>query len=167
MYVTGVVPFGKLSPGLYVLTMVTPPQLSVAVGAVQLTGIEHPEESEAAMLAGGHAEITGGIASMPEDWQHNVPPFLLSPSTIVKSPNVDPIKMGVAHDVLMDAFRIPSILKFSMLPANLSSGNEPVIVNVLPAGTTNVPISPLPSWAVTTAGKRNPLYRKVNVVTPP
>jgi len=118
--------------------------------------MEHPEESAAAMLV-GHAEMTGGIASIPADWQHRAPPFLLSPAMTVKSPKLDPTNTEPPHDVLMDAFRSASILKFNMLPANLSSGNDPVMVKVVPAGTMNVPISPFASSAVTIAGKRNPL----------
>jgi hypothetical protein len=37
VYVTVVVPTGKTSPGLWVLVMVTPVQLSDSVGAVQVT----------------------------------------------------------------------------------------------------------------------------------
>src|SRR5687767_5657927 len=118
-----------MAPGLCVLVMVTAPQLSVAVGAVQVTGIEHPEGSETAMFA-GHPEITGSIASISAGSQQIAPPFLLSPAITVKSPKSDPIKTGTPHDVLIEAFSNASILKFKTLPANKSSASDPVTVKV-------------------------------------
>jgi len=85
VYVTAVVPLGKIAPGLCVLVTVTAPQLSVAVGAVQLTGIEHPDGREA-MIFVGQPEITGGVASIAPAWQHMAPPNLLSPAITVKLP---------------------------------------------------------------------------------
>ena len=166
MYVTSVVPFEKIAPGLCVLVNTTAPQLSVAVGGVQFTGIVHPDGSETAIFV-GHPEITGSIRSMSEDSQQIGPPFLLTPAMIVKSPKSDPTKTEPEQPVLIEAFSNPSILKFKKFDANLLSGIDPVTVNVPPDGTMKGPIRPLPSSAVTTAGRRKPLYLKVKLIRPP
>ena len=166
MYVTSVVPFEKIAPGLCVLVNATAPQLSVAVGAVQLTGIVHPDGRETAIFA-GQPEITGGVASISAGWQHMAPALLLAPAITVKSPKTDPTKTPPPQFVLMEAFSNPRILKFKKFDANLSSARDPVTVKVPPDGTTNVPISPFPSSAVTTAGSRNPLYLNVKLIRPP
>jgi hypothetical protein len=66
MYVTVVVPTGKVSPGLWLLVRVGVPQSSVAVGGVQVTTWSHvvrPTPVPTVILP-GHPEITGGVVSM-------------------------------------------------------------------------------------------------------
>ena len=63
-YVTSVVPTGKESPGSLVLVSVTVPRLSVAVGGVQVSWMEDPDEMVAVMSL-GHPKIVGGVVSTP------------------------------------------------------------------------------------------------------
>jgi hypothetical protein len=63
VYVTGVVPFEKTSPGLWFLEVLTAPQLSVAVGAVQLTEAWHDEFADT-VISDGQFEITGLVTSL-------------------------------------------------------------------------------------------------------
>lgn len=115
----------------------TAPQLSVAVGAVQLTGIEHPDGSEAVIFV-GQAARTGGTRSISVDSQQIAPPFLLWPAITVKSPKSDPTNTGVPQFVAKEAFTKPSILKFKKFDANFPSPIEPVTVKVPPEGTMKV-----------------------------
>ena len=156
----------KVAPELCVLVNVTAPQLSVALGAVHVTGIVHPEGRETVIFV-GQPVITGGVKSMSAGPQQIAPPLLLTPAITVKSPKSEPTNTPPEHDVLMEAFIMPSILKFKKLPRNFPSAIDPVTVKVPPEGTRNVPITPLLSSAVTSAGRRNPLYLKVKLMRPP
>src|SRR3954468_11926183 len=63
VYVTVVVPIGKLSPGLCELVRSCMPQLSIAVGGAQFT-FELQVASARAEMSVGHPLKTGGVSSV-------------------------------------------------------------------------------------------------------
>jgi len=85
VYCTVVTPLGKLLPEVCVLVNVTLPQLSVAVGGVQVTGVEQVAFADLTILP-GQPVITGFVLSRSAGWQHNGPPFLLWAAINVKLP---------------------------------------------------------------------------------
>jgi hypothetical protein len=63
VYTTVVVPMGKVSPGSCDDTRVTNPQLSVAIGAVQVATASHSSSATSSISATGQPEITGSTSS--------------------------------------------------------------------------------------------------------
>lgn len=70
VYVTTLVPFGKIAPGATLLVKVNV-QLSVAVGGIQLTDFVHVPES-VTVISAGQDEITGAILSITETLNEHV-----------------------------------------------------------------------------------------------
>lgn len=86
VYVTCVSPRKKISPGLYDEVKELTAQLSVAVGAVQLTAIEQEDDGKFTVKLTGQLEITGGTVSIEAGRQQIIAPFLLVADITVKFP---------------------------------------------------------------------------------
>ena len=65
VYVTVVVPTGKVAPGLKLLVSEAIVQLSPAIGCVQLTTALHLSASLLIDISVGHDEKVGGVVSVP------------------------------------------------------------------------------------------------------
>jgi hypothetical protein len=96
---TTVVPTGKKSPGLWSGITLATAQLSVTVGAVQVTLVPQAVASAGTSTFGGHVVKFGGVLSMFRQ-QIGCPPTL-SPPVTVKLPKVVPIFTPFEHEVLM------------------------------------------------------------------
>src|SRR6478609_3121983 len=91
-------------------------QLSVAVGSVHVTDVEHADASVFAEMFPGHPLITGGVVSMVEDEQQMVPPLLLRAATTVKLPKTLPTNTVPLQLLLIVALGRASTVKSTFGP---------------------------------------------------
>ena len=71
VYVTVVVPISKVDPGLWLEVSVTIPELSVAVGSVQVTSADAKPSSVLTVILVGIFEIVGSSLSITRDKMMN------------------------------------------------------------------------------------------------
>src|SRR5690349_8154889 len=91
-------------------------QLSVAVGSVQLTAVEHIEASVLVTIFVGHPLMTGGVVSIVEEEQQIVPPLLLKAAITVKLPKTLPTKTVPLQLLLMVASGRASTVRVTFGP---------------------------------------------------
>ena len=142
-------------------------QLSVAVGAVQVTTFEQLAAVVLTVIPVGHPVITGGVVSVAVA-QHMVPPFKLSAAATEKLPTASPGATVVPHMVLIVALRNPLTNIVTATPPNFCEGTVLENVIVLPGLTTPEKTCEVPanSYAVIVLAT-DPLNTRERLERPP
>lgn len=119
MYVTVVVPTGKLVPGTWVEVVITPAQLSVTVGADQVTGL-HEEILAGTLLKTGACVSVMVTEKEQLDWLP-LGSVTVKVFTVVPTGNNEPLGRPAVCTVVAPQMSVPTgVMKLMMAPQDPS-----------------------------------------------